>query len=59
MPMYEYHCDKCDREITHLDDQPAREGQDRVPQMRQQSSTGTPPRLHVSDIEEILIRSRG
>ena len=56
MPVYEYYCDKCDREVTlTLTISQAREGTDQVPQVRQQGSTSTAQRVHVSDIEEVLI----
>ncbi len=59
MPVYEYHCEKCDREVTiTLTISQHEKGKIERPQMRQQSSTATAQRLHVSDIEEVLIRAR-
>jgi len=53
--MYEYYCDKCEREVQlTLSIREHRQGADQVPQMWQ-SSAAVAQHLHVGDIEEILI----
>ena len=55
MPIYEYHCDKCDREITvTLMISQHEKGKIECPKCG--SKAATPQRLHATDIEEILIR---
>ena len=56
MPVYEYHCDKCDREVTlTLSIREHEKGEIKCPKMRRRIPSATSQRLHVSDIEEILI----
>jgi hypothetical protein len=56
MPIYEYHCDKCNREVTlTLTIREHEKGGDQVPGVRRRIPSATSQRLHVSDIEKILI----
>ena len=53
MPMYEYYCDKCDRDVTlTLTISEHEKGPIKCPKC---GGKALRPHLHVSDIEEILI----
>lgn len=55
MPMYEYYCDRCDREVTlTLSISEHQKGPDPVPQVRRQIPAATAQYLRLSNIAEIL-----
>ena len=59
MPVYEYHCEKCDHEVTlTLSISEHEKGPIKCPTWRQ-SVAAIAKRLRVSDIEEILTPNLG